>query len=652
MSGVRQRPPKTSGKDSKKTSQNNGGGLLSQEDDGLEVKYVVIILVIVFVFSFIAALYCLGLLGDYNILLNGRDSRSPLPKQFFPGMNKQPVSQEQTDHGDVPPEWVEEEGMPQDTFPKGTGQGDIPEQRHVPQDGMKQADVSQELPEQVQSHVPLKETGHEDVSQEIPAQRHVPQEGAEQVDISQEVPGQGHVSQEAGGHGGVPLQEQKQGGIPQEQGQNIPPGNWDDDMVPPPRRVVPTGPPQEQIARPKSDRIAPRSTSDHEPPVRQKLYTPPAPKDTQLDKPTILWWTDALYPHRDRGAKAELKCGKSTCISTVHKNLLGDPMTRGIMFYGTDVRSYEMPLPRKPWHEWALLHEESPQNNYLLSHAPMMRLFNHTATFHRSSHYPLTTQNVPSLEYLVERKPVPLEIKNEYRKKGVAPIVYVQSHCDVPSDRDRFVKKLMEYIPVDSYGRCVHNKDLPPDLRDPVETMGDERFYNLLSNYKFNLAFENAVCEDYITEKLYRPLYVGSVPISRGSMGVRDWAPDDNSIILAEDFDGPEMLAKHIKFLDENDDEYLKYLKFKDTGVTNENLIRTIVNRPFGVTREGHVSFITDYECYVCEKLVERLEAEEAHKEDPSKPLLPPSIGEYSHMPCAEPFASIYPLDEAGDLGE
>jgi hypothetical protein len=42
-----------------------------------------------------------------------------------------------------------------------------------------------------------------------------------------------------------------------------------------------------------------------------------------------------------------------------------------------------------------------------------------------------------------------------------------------------------------------------------------------VARYKFTLSFENAVCNDYITEKLWRPLTVGSVPIYMGSPSVR-----------------------------------------------------------------------------------------------------------------------------------
>ena len=52
--------------------------------------------------------------------------------------------------------------------------------------------------------------------------------------------------------------------------------------------------------------------------------------------------------------------------------------------------------------------------------------------------------------------------EHRYRTEGLASIIYVQSDCDAPSDRDLLVGWMMQYIPIDSYGACVHNKDLPP----------------------------------------------------------------------------------------------------------------------------------------------------------------------------------------------
>jgi hypothetical protein len=53
-----------------------------------------------------------------------------------------------------------------------------------------------------------------------------------------------------------------------------------------------------------------------------------------------------------------------------------------------------------------------------------------------------------------------------------------------------------------------------------MRSMGHEDFYHLLSKYKFVLAAENAVCDDYITEKFWRSFYVGTIPIVYGSPSV------------------------------------------------------------------------------------------------------------------------------------
>jgi len=58
-------------------------------------------------------------------------------------------------------------------------------------------------------------------------------------------------------------------------------------------------------------------------------------------------------------------------------------------------------------------------------------------------------------------------------------------------------------------------------LTDPMENLDSDEFFHFVARYKFTLSFENAVCDDYITEKLWRPLVVGSVPIYMGSPSVR-----------------------------------------------------------------------------------------------------------------------------------
>lgn len=48
------------------------------------------------------------------------------------------------------------------------------------------------------------------------------------------------------------------------------------------------------------------------------------------------------------------------------------------------------------------------------------------------------------------------------------------------------------YFDLDIYGKC---NDKPCDTKC---------FKNLINNYRFYIAFENNVCDDYVTEKFYR----------------------------------------------------------------------------------------------------------------------------------------------------
>lgn len=365
--------------------------------------------------------------------------------------------------------------------------------------------------------------------------------------------------------------------------------------------------------------------------------------------PIIVWWTDGgnLNPHylSDSGPSyARLTCpNKASCYSTVDMSprIMNDERTRGILFYGTDLDPLDLPLPRLKHHEWALIHEESPLNNYVLAHDAVMRLFNHTSTFRRESHYPLSTQAIEEEDYLIRRQPVSIAQKNEARKSGgLASVVYVQSHCDVPSDRDTYVEDLMKYIDIDSFGTCLHNKDLPEHLHEPAENFLHEDFLEILSNYKFNLAFENAYCNDYMTEKIMRPLHVGVVPVYKGSPVVQDWMPNNHSVILVDNFGSPKELADYIKYLDENDTEYETFLEFKKKGIENKFLFDHLHNREWS---EGTKDYFRGFECYLCKQLNDRVEAEKAHEQDPSLPLLPPQMANNSHLGC--------PVPERMDIG-
>lgn len=183
-------------------------------------------------------------------------------------------------------------------------------------------------------------------------------------------------------------------------------------------------------------------------------------------------------------------------------------------------------------------------------------LLRNKKNFNYSMYYSLTSDvPIPYSEYFTtNEKPLKLS-----EKKGNLAAAFI-SNCHDNNHRLGYVKKLMKYMKVDSYGSCANNAQIPSKWKRKTRDKTKEA---VISHYKFTLAFENSNDWDYVTEKLYQPLRYGSVPICRGCPNVEDFAPP-NSFIDANKFQSPQKLAEYINYLDTHDDEYNKYLEWKE----------------------------------------------------------------------------------------
>jgi len=130
------------------------------------------------------------------------------------------------------------------------------------------------------------------------------------------------------------------------------------------------------------------------------------------------------------------------------------------------------------------------------------------------------------------------------------------------SNRNEYLKDLMNYINVDSYGKTLNNKQLKDDDGEPSKL-------NTISKYKFSLAFENAISKDYVTEKFFQPLMAGSVPVYLGAPNIDEFAPGNNSYININSFDSVKSLANYLIFLNENEAEYYEFQKWRDLPFKN-----------------------------------------------------------------------------------
>eukprot|EP00106_Octopus_bimaculoides_P006289 XP_014773731.1 PREDICTED: alpha-(1,3)-fucosyltransferase 10-like [Octopus bimaculoides] len=149
--------------------------------------------------------------------------------------------------------------------------------------------------------------------------------------------------------------------------------------------------------------------------------------------------------------------------------------------------------------------------------------------------------------------------------------------------------------------------------------MSHKDFYKLIAKYKFAFSMENGICDDYMTEKLWRPLMVGTVPVILGSSKVRDFLPHEKSAIIIDDFDTAESLAKYLLYLNRNDEEYEKYLQWKKTGITNKYLKDLMAHREWyssdeGVMQYNGISYIEGFQCFVCQRIHKNMRLEKEGK--------------------------------------
>jgi len=155
-------------------------------------------------------------------------------------------------------------------------------------------------------------------------------------------------------------------------------------------------------------------------------------------------------------------------------------------------------------------------------------------------------------------------------KEKSAHIAWVVSNCNAFNGREKYMKKLMDELQVDSYGGCLKNK-----FSHPSEHMTGN--IQLFSKYKFVIAIENSNCKDYVTEKLVHAVASGSIPIVAG----RDGKPDylrfmpKNSYINIYDYKTINEAVARIKSIASNKTEYESFIHFKRThNYTREQLYK------------------------------------------------------------------------------
>ncbi|MBX3581390.1 MAG: alpha-1,3-fucosyltransferase [Rhizobiaceae bacterium] len=202
--------------------------------------------------------------------------------------------------------------------------------------------------------------------------------------------------------------------------------------------------------------------------------------------------------------------------------------------------------PGQQWVAWSM---ESSENYPEMRTPAFMRRFDLRMTYETDADVWAPYLPPRSWWNAVRERPV-------VTKTSSAPVVMFQSSNINRSGREWFAADLADHIDLDSYGRFLKNKT----LRGPDR--GTETKIETIGNYPFCIAFENSVCDDYVTEKLYDPLRASSVPIYLGASNAKKFAPA-GSFIDASDFRDGRELAGYLKHLLGAPAEYQAYHEWR-----------------------------------------------------------------------------------------
>ncbi|XP_037287935.2 glycoprotein 3-alpha-L-fucosyltransferase A-like isoform X1 [Rhipicephalus microplus] len=268
---------------------------------------------------------------------------------------------------------------------------------------------------------------------------------------------------------------------------------------------------------------------------------------------TILFWTPTFgswfEPLSDvsSGLVSYNSCSVP-CFLTRNRSLVRT--ADAVVFHDRDTDARDLPRYRVGHQRWVYWNMEAPPNSRPEQLVRIRSIFNWTYTYRLDS-------DVPHPYFTIHSRhgdsPQADEGQKPFTVNRSGLVAWVVSNCQTPSHREDFVAELRKHVTVDVYGRCGN-------LQCP---RSEECFAHLGEKYYFYLSLENALCPDYVTEKLYNALSHGMVPVVMGAYS-SSLAPP-GSCIDALQFASPQRLAAYLKDLAADPARYEAYFDWKKT---------------------------------------------------------------------------------------
>ncbi len=175
--------------------------------------------------------------------------------------------------------------------------------------------------------------------------------------------------------------------------------------------------------------------------------------------------------------------------------------------------------PKRDNQPWVLCSMEADHNYPFQTSPAADALFDITMTYHRGSDVPTPYANRAQYNGFVRTRSRP------HRADAIASFI---ASNPVP-ERDDYVTELMHHVPIAAFGTCLRNREF-----DEIVGTGLDRGQAAemaIASYGFSLAFENCLADEYVTEKLYRPLALGTIPVYWGAPDLTGLVPDRTAVV-------------------------------------------------------------------------------------------------------------------------
>lgn len=216
-----------------------------------------------------------------------------------------------------------------------------------------------------------------------------------------------------------------------------------------------------------------------------------------------------------------------------------------------------LPVTKKPGQLWIatcgepMYREETFMDCRLANDTDFMAHMDGFSSYSGTSDYP-SFFDTPSEEQMRLDPP-------DFAARGDELVTLSLSDC-YNEERNDFMQRFVDQFEASnrssafmSYGECFHNAE-EPDKGSCGEPTYDDPWTNRCSSRPFKMVAENSFDPWYITEKIWGAFFEGAIPIYYGPKEAKRLVPPD-SVIFADDYEGPASLARAILDFTEEDFE-------------------------------------------------------------------------------------------------